>query len=86
MAYFCGVSLWHQRLWLDSLYYLEGIAMTAIGLLMCVIGWVLVREFGSPYESRTMWNQYDKAGLWMIAVGFVLLNVGVFIKLWEVMP
>jgi len=60
--------------------------MTAIGLLMCVVGWLLVRELGSPYESHCMWNQYDKAGLSMMAVGFALLNVGVFIKLWEVMP
>jgi len=86
MASFCGVSLWDQRSWLGGLYYLEGIAMTAIGLLMCVVGWVLVREFGTPYESRSMWNRFDKAGLWMLAIGFALANVGVFIKLWEVMP
>jgi hypothetical protein len=71
---------------LGGLYYLEGIAMTAIGLLMCVVGWVLVREFGTPYESRSMWNRFDKAGLWMLAIGFALANVGVFIKLWKVMP
>jgi hypothetical protein len=86
MASFCSVSLRLQRNWLDGLYYLEGDAMTAIGLLMCVIGWVLVREFGAPYESRSMWNRFDKAGLWMLAIGFALVNVGVFIKLWEVMP
>jgi hypothetical protein len=60
--------------------------VTAVGLLMCVVGWLLVREFGAPYESSSMWNQYDKVGLSMMFIGFALLNVGVFIKLWEVMP
>lgn len=60
--------------------------MTAIGLLMCVVGWLLVREFGAPYESWSMLNQYDKIGLYLLFIGFALLNAGVFIKLWEVMP
>jgi uncharacterized membrane protein len=60
--------------------------MTAIGLLMCVVGWILVRELGSPYESPSMWNSYDKIGLYMMFIGFALLNIGVFMKLWEVMP
>jgi uncharacterized membrane protein HdeD (DUF308 family) len=60
--------------------------MTAIGLLMFVAGWVLVRAYGSPYESSSMWNLYDKVGIFMIIVGFILINLGVFMKLWEVMP
>lgn len=60
--------------------------MTATGLLMFVVGWILVRQYGSPYESRSMWNLYDKVGLFMVIVGFILVNVGVFIRLWEVMP
>jgi hypothetical protein len=60
--------------------------MTAIGLLMFVAGLVLVRAYGSPYESPSMWNLYDKVGLFMVVVGFILLNLGVFMKLWEVMP
>ena len=60
--------------------------MTAVGLLMCVVGWLLVCEFGSHYELQSKWNLFDKAGLSMMFIGFALLNVGVFIKLWEVMP
>jgi uncharacterized membrane protein HdeD (DUF308 family) len=60
--------------------------MTAIGLLMFVAGWVLVRAYGSPYESSSMWNLYDEVGIFMIIVGFILINLGVFMKLWEVMP
>jgi uncharacterized membrane protein HdeD (DUF308 family) len=67
--------------------HLEGSAeMTAIGLLMCVSGWLLVRTYGSPYESMDMWNMCDKVGIFLLFVGFALLNIGVFMKLWEVMP
>jgi hypothetical protein len=60
--------------------------MTATGLLLFVLGWILVRQYGSPYWSRSMWNLYDKVGLFMVIVGFILVNLGVFMKLWEVMP
>lgn len=60
--------------------------MTATGILMCVLGWWLVRLYGTPYESIEMWNLYDKAGIFLLIVGFILLNIGVFIKFWEVMP
>jgi hypothetical protein len=60
--------------------------MTAIGILMFVVGWILVRAYGSPYEARSMWNLCDEVGLFMVVVGFILVNLGVFMKLWEVMP
>lgn len=60
--------------------------MTAIGFLMCIVGWLLVRLYGSPYESISMFNLYDKIGIFLLMVGFALVNVGVFMKLWEVMP
>ena len=60
--------------------------MTATGLLMCIVGWLLVRTYGSPYGSINMFNLYDKIGIFLLMVGFALVNVGVFMKLWEVMP
>ena len=60
--------------------------MTAIGLLMFVLGWTLVRTYGSPYESVDMWNLCDKIGIAMVIIGFALTNIGVFIKMWDVMP
>ena len=60
--------------------------MTATGLLMFVVGWILVRQYGSPYGLISMFNLYDKIGIFLMMVGFVLINVGVFMKLWEVMP
>ena len=60
--------------------------MTAIGLLMCVMGWLLVRLYGSPYSSLNMFNLADWIGMPVAIVGFILLNIGVFTKLWQVMP
>ena len=60
--------------------------MTAIGFLMCIVGWLLVRLYGSPYESISMFNLYDNIGIFLLFIGFALVNVGVFMKLWEVMP
>ena len=60
--------------------------MTATGLLLFVLGWLLVRTYGSPYESPSMWNLCDEVGIFMVIVGFILVNLGVFMKLWEVMP
>lgn len=60
--------------------------MTATGLLMCIVGWLLARLYGSPYESISMFNLCDKIGIFLLLVGFALVNVGVFMKLWEVMP
>jgi cytochrome b subunit of formate dehydrogenase len=30
--------------------------MTATGLLMCIVGWILVRQYGSPYGSISMFK------------------------------
>ena len=60
--------------------------MTATGLLMCIVGWILVRQYGSPYGSISMFNLCDKIGISLLIIGFALVNVGVFIRLWEVMP
>jgi uncharacterized membrane protein HdeD (DUF308 family) len=60
--------------------------MTAVGLLMCIVGWILVRQYGSPFSSWCNFNLYDKIGISLLFIGFALVNFGVFIKLWEVMP
>jgi hypothetical protein len=60
--------------------------MTAIGFSMFIVGWLLVRTYGSPYESTETYNLADWVGLSMVMIGFVLANIGVFIKLWECMP
>lgn len=60
--------------------------MTAIGFAMFLVGWILVRQFGVPYEAFDLWNMADRVGIGMIIIGFFLMNIGVFLKLWEVMP
>jgi hypothetical protein len=60
--------------------------MTATGVLMFIFGWVLVRLYGSPYQSLGMFNLADWIGIPMTIIGFILVNIGVFLKLWESMP
>jgi hypothetical protein len=60
--------------------------MTAIGLFLFIFGALLVRGWGSPYYSWSMSNWADKFGIPAAVIGFILVNIGVFMKLWEVMP
>lgn len=60
--------------------------MTAIGFLLFVIGFVLVRYFGSPYYTWEESNMADKIGVPTGFIGMVLILAGVSTKLWEIMP
>jgi uncharacterized membrane protein len=66
-----------------------GVAMIAIGFLLFVLGFVLVRFFGVPYIEYVFTkaaNEADYVGVVLSIVGFALLIVGLTKYLWDVFP
>lgn len=58
--------------------------MTAIGLALLVIGFLLFRLFGKPYDIDLTAIEWV-AGTCMLS-GFIFFTAGVTVWLWRVMP
>lgn len=58
--------------------------MTAIGLILMVIGFLLLGLFGKPYAIDITTIEWI-GGTCMLA-GFIFFTAGVTVWLWQVMP